>query len=141
MAPFAIMGFLWWSSSREPAPTPQSDVRAFLHNGAHIVAYGALCASVVLALRRHGAIGSIGRPVAAGGIAVALAYGIVDELHQAYVPGRVCSVSDLLSDGMGAVLAVAILGWAYVAGRSWRGIALALLGSVASVSFATWGPW
>ena len=40
--------------------------------------------------------------------AVAAFYGITDELHQMFVPGRSADVLDFLADAAGAVLAVAL---------------------------------
>lgn len=47
------------------------------------------------------------------GLAVALAsiYGAVDELHQAFVPGRSADAADWLADTLGAALAVLALRW------------------------------
>lgn len=39
---------------------------------------------------------------------VALGYGVVDEIHQRFVPGRTPSALDVLADGLGATLAVSI---------------------------------
>ena len=39
---------------------------------------------------------------------MALAYGLSDELHQAYVPGRQSSFYDVLADGAGALLGAAL---------------------------------
>jgi surface polysaccharide O-acyltransferase-like enzyme len=44
------------------------------------------------------------RPVAAA-ILVGCAYGLSDEIHQAFVPGRDCSLMDFLFDAAGATLA------------------------------------
>ncbi len=52
-----------------------------------------------------------GPPVwALAGVAFALTvlYGVVDETHQAFVPGRVASETDLLADAAGAFVGVAL---------------------------------
>lgn len=38
-------------------------------------------------------------------------YGITDEYHQSFVPGRDASAWDVLADGLGGLLAAAILFW------------------------------
>lgn len=42
----------------------------------------------------------------------ALVLGAVDELHQAFVPGRSPDLLDLVADGLGAVLGAWAVGWA-----------------------------
>jgi VanZ family protein len=39
------------------------------------------------------------------------AYGVTDELHQLFVPGRDASGWDILADGLGGFLAVSLLFW------------------------------
>ncbi|MCD4821474.1 MAG: VanZ family protein [Methanococcoides sp.] len=46
-------------------------------------------------------------------IFIGIAYGITDELHQMYVPGRTSSFDDIVADGMGIALAQIIL-WVVV---------------------------
>ena len=43
-----------------------------------------------------------------GAIALAVAYAVSDEIHQLHVPRRTASVKDVLSDTLGAVLAVGV---------------------------------
>jgi VanZ family protein len=73
---------------------------------------------------------------------LSVAYGIVDEVHQSFVPGRVCSVVDVLSDAFGAALAIALLGSCLSRSRVCNvALGACLVGSFASVAMATWGPW
>ena len=59
------------------------------------------------------------RPVMAGvGVVLfCLVYGISDELHQSFVPGRSCDIFDVMADVSGGVLAV-VCGW----GWRWRSL-------------------
>ena len=41
-------------------------------------------------------------------IIIALVYGVSDEIHQLFVPGRACSFSDFLTDSAGVLLATLI---------------------------------
>ncbi len=143
LAPPAVMVTLWQLSSITPEPSPPSVVRAFLHNGAHIVAYATL-ASTFLLLRplsalteRHGPIGW-----SAFSVLLSSAYGMVDEWHQSTVPGRVSSYGDLLSDFSGGVLGVVL---ALAVLRLDRALALhvpiCLLACTVCVSIATWVSW
>lgn len=72
---------------------------------AHFVAYAVLGALLLLSLPRAD------RPWAAMTAAVAIAslYGITDEFHQAFVPGRVPDVADWAVDTMGALTATLLL--------------------------------
>ncbi len=50
------------------------------------------------------------------GMLVSIAYGISDEIHQYFIPGRHCSLHDVFSDAAGSALAfgVAVLDMRYV---------------------------
>lgn len=145
LVPLGVMAALWASSAVTPSPRPSSLVRDYLHNGAHIVAYGVLAGSFLLCGPVATLTGSAGRrrshwPVCS--IGLALGYGIVDELHQARVPGRVCSYGDLLSDASGATLAVvALLALLRADAGLVRSLGWCLLACLVSVSIATWVPW
>lgn len=141
LVPVLAMAILWRLSSREPALQPESMAHALLHNSMHVVAYGCLAASVWLAFAR--------KPIAAvhafrsrGAWLVASLYGVVDELHQSYVPGRVCSLADLASDAIGAALGVVVLrGITGIAPTSGPMTAVLLLAAIASISAATFAGW
>jgi len=88
----------------------------------HIILYGGLgliiCRFLANDLRRSAPAAMI---VAC---ALTMLYGLSDEIHQSFVPGRNVSVSDFISNTTGAVLAV--LFW-YFAMRPRTGPALLLL--------------
>lgn len=140
--PAVAMLVLWWSSSQQPTVRTPSQLRAVLHNGMHLVAYGGLAASWLLALLRR----DVAAPLPANGPWIAfvatVAYGVVDELHQSFVPDRVCSIADLVTDAAAAATVLLALR-AHFAGRqlSWRWWATAVATCVGCVLFATWGPW
>jgi len=74
---------------------------------AHIVAYG------VLAITVFHAFGPWFRHIhpwwlTALVITVCVLYGITDEYHQFFIPGRTSSLFDLLADGCGAVIVCAV---------------------------------
>ena len=58
------------------------------------------------------------RPFLSSGVIVlfCLLYGISDEFHQSFIPGRSCDVFDVVADASGGVLAV-VCGWCW---RQWR---------------------
>lgn len=142
-APVAIVAFLWGTSSVTPRARPPSVVRDFLHNGAHVVAFGGLAAAILLSRSLPTLVGATASRVWPRlSVGLAIAYGVVDELHQSYVPGRVCSFGDLLSDASGATFAVvAVLASLRDDRRLWRRLPWCGLLCVASVAVATWLPW
>lgn len=79
---------------------------------AHGVGYAMLGA---LALRAFagGRWGGVTARTVAAAAALAVLYGVSDELHQTWVPGRSASIDDVAADAAGAGLAVA-------AGLVWR---------------------
>jgi VanZ family protein len=103
----AWAGLIFFLSSREHLPDvlplPGSDKLA------HAFVYGVLAAWILF-----GASGPTGsRAYAAAG--VASLYGVTDELHQYFVPGRSTDVLDWLADTVGATLCVAL--WQVYRGR------------------------
>ncbi len=70
---------------------------------AHVVLYAVLG---VLILR------ALGFRRAAFGLAIifSVAYGLFDELHQVFVPGRTPSLADLAADAVGSTIGVMLLG-------------------------------
>jgi VanZ family protein len=75
----------------------------------HGLAFGSLAVTLLWGRQQ----GLPGRPVTASGaafaIAVASGYGIVDELHQSFIPGRDAAVHDWIADSAGALAAVLLV--------------------------------
>lgn len=101
----AYMAALFWLSSRPVLPEasllPDWLNHDWLHHG---LAYAGLALVTLRAVRGDRA--RIG--VAALFIAwlIATVYGITDELHQAFVPGRTPDIRDVVADAAGAALAL-----------------------------------
>lgn len=72
----------------------------------HAAAYGLLAILVAYALRRF----DVKRRWLFTMVLV-IAYAITDEVHQAFVPGRVSSPVDLLIDALGGVVGLGIVGF------------------------------
>jgi VanZ family protein len=74
---------------------------------AHASEYGLFCYLILRALR-----GSfpktVPRVIAVAAVLIAVAYGVSDEFHQAFVPSRDSEFTDVLADGGGASLVSAI---------------------------------
>jgi VanZ family protein len=100
---------LWYESAQPPTHGPHSAFNNWYHNAAHVPAFGLLALLVLLA-----AGASRGAWV---GIAAAACYGVVDEIHQSFTPGRDASWKDVLSDTVGGCLVVAVFLW-WIRGRT-----------------------
>lgn len=100
------MGLIFILSAQPTLPrAPEPWLDALVKKSGHAVAYGVLAWLYLRALQGDG--------LASGGLrflslALAVAYAFTDEFHQAFVPGRHPSPVDILIDGMGAALAMAL---------------------------------
>jgi len=83
----------------------------------HSIGY-ALLGGVILRALAGGRLRGVtlGRGLAA--IALATLYGVTDELHQLFVPGRSADRFDVLADAVGATIGVAI-GWLASVAQRW----------------------
>lgn len=140
--PLVAMALLWWSSSQPIVVRTPSQLRAFLHNGMHVIAYGGLAGSWLLAMLRRDVAAPLRANVPWIAFAATVAYGVVDELHQSFVPDRVSSIADLMTDAASAGTVLLALR-AHFAGRrlTWRWWLVAAAICLGCVTFATWGPW
>jgi len=98
------MGLIFFSSSRE-RPDLLSTTPDYLLHG---LAYAGLSVLSVRALSKR-LFCRLKAPTVAGGIAIAVFYGMSDEWHQLHVPGRDGSLVDVLADLVGAALGGAFL--------------------------------
>ena len=112
------MGVIFLSSSRPITPGPfshQSLWGEVLRNASHVAAYAILAALSHRAvcktatrpepgLRRRG----VWIQAAAWAFGVAIAYAILDEWHQSFVPGRRFALMDMVYDAAGAALAIGL---------------------------------
>ncbi len=102
-----VMGGIFFLSHQPDSSFSMPDV-VNIDKVLHCLVYAALGLAALFALppdwrRKH--------PVKAG-IAVVifcLCYGVTDEFHQSFIPGRIPSFADLAADGLGGLLAV--VGW------------------------------
>lgn len=72
----------------------------------HLTVYGVL-GILILRSMRHGESGYSAAQIAAA-VAIASAYGISDEVHQYFVPGRTADVLDWCADTAGALAATLV---------------------------------
>jgi VanZ family protein len=109
--PLLVMAALYWLSSLPGTPLPDDPglyalvywVSPSLQNALHVPAYAVLAAAWYWALgiwlRASGA-----RALAAA--TVASVYGVFDEWHQSFVPGRYASLMDIALNVTGVVLGI-----------------------------------
>src|SRR5262245_23763885 len=91
--------------SRPPTPSDVSDKT--LHLSAYFV-LGVLTVRAVLG----GLPARLTRRGAALALLIAIGYGVFDEVHQAFVPGRTADVFDLIADSAGVAAALVVC-WAW----------------------------
>lgn len=84
-----------------PSPISYFDI------GVHVVLYGVLSFFLYRALYRGTRLGTVGWAWLLVFVLAQL-YGVLDEIHQLWVPNRYCTVSDAVADGAGAALGVLI---------------------------------
>lgn len=131
-------GGIWWESSRALSGIPGGAFWGFLGNSFHFVMFGVLAILLAETLRGDG--GLTQRRLLIVLVLVAL-YGVVDEVHQLYTPGRSCDAGDVCVDVLGGVGCIAL--WWGVRGPGRFGRALARLLAVGGVAaaFNAWRAW
>ena len=101
------MAAIFYTSSLTEVPLPPGSPDKPLHS----IAYLGLAVIVVRAVA-----GGLMRPVRPGSavaaILITVLYGVSDEIHQMFVPGRTADVHDLMADAIGAVTGT-IACWAW----------------------------
>jgi VanZ family protein len=101
----ALIFTLSAQSTLPPTPGLTAEARAIV---GHFTVYGALAALYWWALGLTGI--APGRRLLIAFLG-AVAYGLTDELHQSFVPGRDASFFDIAVDAIGATTGLAILNW------------------------------
>jgi VanZ family protein len=109
LPPVAWMATIFVLSAQPDLPQPAGPwLENVTDKAAHAVTYGILAWLVLRAVRQH-------RPVSvkllAACAALATAYGVTDEFHQMFVPGRNASLADLAADALGAGVAMVLAAW------------------------------
>jgi VanZ family protein len=120
-APFAALcGAIFFVSSLERAPIPEPLLFWNSDKLFHALAYAVVGAAAAWpTLRRRGGWG----PAAfVESFLLAAGYGVLDEWHQSFVPGRSATLSDVVADAVGAALGAWLLGlwWARTKAKARR---------------------
>ena len=114
--PLLMMGAFYWLSSLPGTPMPDDPalyglfywVPPSAQNALHVPAYAALAWSWCWALGAWLPV-PVARAIAA--CSIASAYGVFDEWHQSFVPGRYASLTDVILNVAGAVLGIWLAAW------------------------------
>ena len=101
------MGLIFFLSSRSQVPLGREVADELLH----ALAYFGLAVIVVRAMCR-GLPARVGAATAFGAWVVAVGFGLTDEIHQLFVPGRTAALDDLAADAVGACAGVVVC-WAW----------------------------
>lgn len=84
---------------------------------AHLGVYGVLCALILWGLTDRSLVRTTWT-IAVSAVGLATLYGVSDEWHQSFVPGREVSALDLAADATGAALAAGgVWAWAIIRAR------------------------
>ena len=101
------------SSISDPGPSPGG----VSDKSWHMLAYSGLGVLLLLPLAR-GILSGVTWRSALAAIALATLYGLSDEVHQSFVPGRSPEALDIAADAIGATIGVAVAGL-LAAARAW----------------------
>lgn len=109
----AYCAFIFWESSRR-IPIDINETLPGIDKLVHAVLYGGLAAVVAFGMRKS-TIAHSPRRLLLGPILFAVLYGISDEFHQSFVPGRDFDPWDALANFAGASLVMY-----YLFARRWK---------------------
>jgi VanZ family protein len=112
-AAIAWMAFMFYLSAQSSLPSLYNRFEDLLSLAGHFVEYAVLALLLRLAIRGFfpAETASGASHAAYWAFVLAVAYGITDELHQHFVPGRHMDPLDLLMDAIGAAAALWVAGW------------------------------
>ena len=109
------MAVLFYVQSLSSIPKPPAGLT---DKHEHFFFYGILAALALRALA-NGQWRGIRLPTVLGAILISSAYGVSDEFHQRFVPGRKYEVLDMVADAIGSAAAAGLLwAWSIIRRRS-----------------------
>jgi VanZ family protein len=107
----AYMAMLFWFSSQPTLPPLPGQLSPYY---AHATAYCGLSLLIVRALAGAD-LRRVTWLIAAGAATMAALYGVSDEYHQRFVPGRTFDVLDMAANGIGAFAgAIGVRAWGMI---------------------------
>lgn len=101
-----IAGGIWFLSSQSTLPQPKGILGydKFQHLLAYLILAAAISLWISPAFRRRRRFLAL-----LSAALIASVYGVIDEIHQSFTPGRDCDVWDWLADTLGAFLGAALM--------------------------------
>ncbi len=101
-----LMAFIFLASATPGSQMPEFGFwDGLVKKGGHMIGYGLLAAAYARALNSRG---KLKPPLLLLAVCLAVLYGIADEWHQSYTPGRYPSARDVFIDAAGAILGVSL---------------------------------
>lgn len=102
LLPLAYMAFIWYLSSKSSNSVVDLGLYdSMIKESLHLVEFAILYGLLVLALLTWGELSDKANK---GAILLAVAYALLDELHQSFIPSRSASVFDLVKDMTGILV-------------------------------------
>jgi len=115
--PVLYMGLIWLLSSMPSdavVALPAEGIDAFIKESLHLVEFGLLYLLLFLAGLTFGGFRPVMSFVFMG---VAILWGLVDEIHQSFVPARSATVIDFVKDTIGVLVVSHLMHHAYFSGK------------------------
>jgi VanZ family protein len=110
----AYMAMIFGFSSLSTLPSPPD---GFSYYDVHLLVYAGLAVLTARALAR-GILRDVTAHVVAAAVVISSIYGVTDEYHQLFVPGRDFDVFDIAADAIGSVVGASALGaWSIIRRR------------------------
>jgi hypothetical protein len=108
LPPLVWMGVIFALSHRSTLPYPENLDAKFISMAGHFTVFAVLAVLIWWALGLHEMTPGRRAVLAVG---LATLYGVTDEWHQSFVPGRTPDVMDILTDLSGAIVAMLVVTW------------------------------
>ncbi|HDQ71810.1 MAG TPA: hypothetical protein ENN19_06900 [Chloroflexi bacterium] len=110
--PLALMGLIFFLSAQPDLPgAPSPWLEILLKKGGHAAVYGVLAWLYWRALDHYLGDRCSPQAIRIASFLLALLYGISDEYHQTFVPGRNGNLVDIGIDSLGAGVAMVLHHW------------------------------
>jgi hypothetical protein len=131
-------GGIWWESSRTFSGIPGGAFWGFLGNSFHFVMFGVLAILLAETFRTEEGLTRVRLLVV---VLLVLGYGITDELHQSFTPGRSCDPGDVCVDLLGGIGCVSLWWGVRGPGRFGKSVVRLLAVGVVAAAFNAWRAW